>query len=307
MRLRADATHPLMALKPQALRNWAEWQNRWATTTFHAEYLGLLHCGFDITPDERGGVYWRDAAVEKLCFFLELADGHTNEAFWFSDERRGEDTAAKNRAELCKKAFAVLASGFFQNKNGENELPSWFRVATEERALKKLIWFFLRDENMTPWERSRTSNVPLERAITFVTDLCKFGWYKGGFSLPDIDEDCQERLAAARPDFVEILCVLGKQALLLKRTDYPLDEACWSRLKEVSLTKRQIWVPDKDGHGKSIETRAPKTIQEAIANGSRSAQVFHILQAMRQEDERLQRAIEAHHALREAERRVAQT
>jgi hypothetical protein len=302
MRHRIEEGHPLLSLRPEPIESWAAWKSLWESARYMPQYLGLLHCGFTVPADPHGGQKWRDAEIDRLCFYLDLADGHADGEHYFITRGSGihhPDKLAQMRAELAKKAFSVLAKDFFNNTEAHHTLPSWMPLAVEAQALEKLVWFLLNRNNTSEYSKSKAD---CERAIQFAIELCKFGWRRDNSRLRD-DDGRVKRLEVTRPDFVEILFVIGQGNMLLNRSNYPLDDPSWKRLEQLALEERQIRVPNQHGSF-GYETREPKTIEEALANGSWPAQVFHTLRAVQQEDQRFQEAVTAMRDLRDAERRL---
>jgi hypothetical protein len=301
--------HPLLDLRPEAINDWAHWKSMWDELSFKSfeQRLGLLHVGFDV-PAISGGSFASpekrtNAEVERLCFYLRLADGHYRGNFVFMTASEAEhchrqhgdmpsptQVVARLRAEISRKAFIVVVDKFFRNTRRPSGTPSWFPLAVENRVFEMLLWFFRLDRyghisNLTSHSSGQIAPVHYQRTREFVTELIRLGWGMGD-SFDDLSVEAKLRLTVIRPRLIELMDGLGDLDSLLGRFRHLLDEECWSTLEALALRPRQIRIAPK-GY-ENYETRKPTTLQEAFANGSEAARVLILLKTLRDEDERFE-------------------
>jgi len=313
--------HPLLALSLEKIKGWQEWKVLWQAASRFEQYLGLLHCGFDVTPVHRSSYYYdrdkvRAAEVDRVCFYLELADSFRESTSYFKLEEEDDqvrspgggksliEETAVMRVQLAQKAFDVLSQRFFRNTAREgDDLSSWVELVVDATVLKKVIWFFRLDEyNHIPnLGDPETPGVHEQWAKKFVVELCKLGWARRfDRMIPGYEHEARARLTAARPHFMAMLLGSGHIDLLLDRESYPLDEPSWQRLTELAYTERYIRQPDRLSYG-SVKKK-PVSLKEAAANRSEAARVLLLLQIYRAEDERFAALREAVDQEREARR-----
>ncbi|MBW3538458.1 hypothetical protein KY386_03115 [Candidatus Parcubacteria bacterium] len=298
------------------ISDWLEWRQLWQRAMYVEQYMGLLHCGFDV-PAAGPGCQTRPLQermrinhIDRICFYLELADG------WYgsdSDFLRPQEQASFNRsvhpgsmrAELARKAFAMLSQHFFRNTNTDRgDQPSWTELVAEEKVLEKVIWFFRLDEyeRIPNLGHPNKPNVHEQRAREFVVELCKLGWTirRNRWPLPDYGDEVIDRFVTARPHFVEMLIGSRHIDLLLDHLRYPLDEASWQKLEALALKERRLRTSELH----RVSMRVPDSVEEAAANGSEAALVLIVLRALWAEEERLSALQAAVQQEREAKRRI---
>lgn len=293
--------HVLLEKDLTYIKDWEGWKELWEGES-QAEYLNsLLFFGFDISANE-------NEAVERLCLYLEIADGTGRSSNFVKENEEGEDeyfrlrflnpcktfiqreyengikTKAEFREMLAKKAFQVLCLKFFKNTSKEGYLPSWHKELLDPDVLAKLFWFF-RSENQWRW----LDDHHLKIVNNFGYDFCLFVWnhangkYRFGFNYPrEIDEETIALFRSVCPDVITVLARLHKLDFLMSRDRYEeVDENCLDRLKKLSLNN-VLCLPKIDSSWGN-EHRKPKDIKEACLGGSQAARVLTILQIQQKE------------------------
>ena len=290
------------------IKNWEEWKECWQGED-QAEYLNsLLHFGFNIPVNE-------EEAAERLCLYLEIADGISRSSNFVKENEEGEDeffrlirlrasnpcktfvqhehengikTRAEFRKMLAKKAFQVLCLKFFKNTSKEDYLPSWYEGLLNPSALAKLFWFF-RPENS--WYSIEDHYEKI--VYNFAYDFCIFIWNcangravdKYFFFSQKIHKEDILLFQSVSPDVITVLNRIGKLDFLLYKNRYQeVSEDCLNRLEELALNKK-LSLPKIDSSWQN-EDRKPKDIEEACFGGSQAAKVLTILQIQQKEGEK---------------------
>ena len=295
-----QSIHPVLKKSISFIKDWNAWMELWEETQL-AEFLhSLLFFGFKVEAS-------RAEVVARLCFYLEVADEHTNghsfekEGDW---KYAGVTTFGKDvgslprlRQVIASKAFQVLCQDFFRSQHDERDgnAPSWAWVVTEPLALEKIFWFFRLEgraiENL-PYAFEADNHGKL--ASRFLIELSQFAWecenYNKWFR-HEVTREMIEALRQARPQILAILCGIGQIDLVLER-NYDLDERCLQKLEELALAN-EVSLPD--GY------RRPETLAVACLAGSQAARVLMVLRSNKEESARFEEIRKLKQARREAE------
>ena len=138
----ADRKNPLLEKDIHPTWSWVEWQKRWDGSNNVDELLGLLHGGFFL-PDIR----WEELP-NRICFYLEIADGWRSESEFFLPGEGRYTNVPNYRHAIARKALKVLCACVFKNIEADRHAPaSWAKLVVREEILKKIFWFFLRENN----------------------------------------------------------------------------------------------------------------------------------------------------------------
>ena len=315
--LRVEPDHPLLAIEPRGLCDWAEWKEAWRSATTFEALSGLLHCGFDVPPVSAG---WyahntvKATVAERICFYLGVADGYHESDYQFlteAEQRQADDrndatkARGKLRQQLALKAFRVLAQKFFRNAARDPDAePSWLHPVLLEGVLPKVLWFFRLNQfdNIPNLIRSSETMVHTGWAKEFLSELCDLGWTSHHYRYK-LGHREQDRFTAIRPELVELLLGLGKITRLLNFQDYPLDDECWRVLEGLAMRPWQMPKPETPFQR---EVRTPQTAAEAAAHGSAAATVLIALSAIRDERQRFAALVEATQVVASAQRQLSE-
>lgn len=285
--------HPLAAEGVVPIPSWDNWLRLWEETNIAEFRHSLLHFGFNI---ETGG---GDAWYDRILFYLKYADGF-GDSGWdsqFKFEERpahvphfssfGERLSIIDvRKQVARKAFDMLCEHLFKDTREDRmRLPSWFEAMSNPKVFEAVLHFFRPDErgglrNFPNGDRDRKREIVQK----FLTDLVTLGWKGINFN-HRVPKEVTDRLTAARPRFVEILCGMGRPDHLLEMTSgfhrvEPLDGTSLRKLYEIAMDQ-DVAIPYENAD------RKPKTIEEAAASGSKAAMVYLILKSREKEFIRL--------------------
>ncbi|MFA6295068.1 MAG: hypothetical protein WC666_01435 [Candidatus Paceibacterota bacterium] len=141
-------THPLLLKRIRPICNWSEWLEFWQKATTSDEMIQLLDIGLDKPLDRHNN----DEQIDRIIFYLKIADGWTNH---FNLRDFGEDNREyhmgwdengnaimKSRSELCQniatKAFEMLCLKFFKLERVN---------CYHSKKPNEFFWSILDDEN----------------------------------------------------------------------------------------------------------------------------------------------------------------
>lgn len=279
--------HPLRSRQLKLIGEWKDWLALWETE-IHAERLvELLHIGFRVQYREY------EEAEQQFLLYLALADGHT-EPIGSWEELRADTMSyttfgpnqnwAKIRQQIAQKAFKELCRSLFENTTERPEgPPSWVQPLVRfPRVFDAILTLFLPIDTFEPTLR----NLPRERkghdcetAGTFLRKLSILAWKPDTLEDYGYDADQRKTFHERRPQFVRILAGLGELRLFSEGHRFvklELDEKDCEMLEKIALgTKLDLPTPPNW----SSEHRLPETLEEAVAGGSRAAQLLLIERA----------------------------
>ncbi len=270
-------TNTLPTPHGRPLASWSNWKQLWREATHYEQHLGLILCGFDVPAQDD------NESAERICIYLDLADGGE-----LNRVQTGESEEVQgNRRALARQAYQVLAENFFKNHHERQWPPSWMEWVCRLEVLEKVLWFFrlskhrpyfphpiaLRNLSFEP-----TRHEYLELARTFLVELWNCTW-----RTEEYDAEVKNPLEPRRPELIELLCGIGRLALLDDRSqiwglDW-FDDHCEKKLRELAL--RQISFPR--WHPQTGRLCHPRSVEEAAAFGSEPARMLTLLYAMRQQ------------------------
>jgi len=274
-----QAEHPLMEFVPIIFNSFEEWLARWNGTNYLAEKLGLLH-----SLTTKNG-WWIKSELVSLLF--SVADGCANESFVVDSDYdlRGQQTEAESRKSIANKAFSVLCLKFF--RSGENEEPLWLWMLKDKVLFQKVLWF-LRPrldglKGLYNCSCIHDSSNDHQQGIfrNFLREFSRLGWdFRCIESRRRLDKKTrdlvEQRLVAARPQFIDILRELG-ELNWLNRIDLELDDKSVKKLTEMALGDKFFLPPEKVSDGFN-SLRKPKDLEEAVLGGSVAAQIVLLYQ-----------------------------
>lgn len=302
-----QAKHPLMEFVPIVFNSFEEWLARWNETNYLAEKLGLLH-----SLTTKNG-WW--SKPELVLLLLSVADGYTDESF--SDDRNYDPyrqrTEAESRKSIAKKAFSVLSLKFFQSER--NEEPLWWWGLEHEVLFQKVLWF-LRPRlgglnRLYNCSCICDSSSDHQQGIfrNFLREFSRLGW---NFRCPESrqrwDEktraSVEQRLVAARPQFIDVLRELG-ELNWLNGKDLELDAKSVKKLTEMALGD-SLFLPLEKISDSFSSLRKPKNLEEAVLGGSIAAQIVLLHQIKEDKRRRISVLYEASVRQRQNQQRVAE-
>lgn len=302
---RTFANHPLFQKPIRPWSNWREWCERWQAAVSYQEMIGLLHTGFDASPDYHDGTYDRDRA-ERILMYFDIADswndslslyapgehsGFAENKFLFGYTESGQNilkSAAELRQLIARKAFDVLATNFFVN-TGDSESPYavWqSRLLFSRRIFLRLQEFFQSGNRIAESHCIRNLSASFRKdrshterlAIEFLTHLAKHvftssddtveSWVTNREEVLAAQEARRELMNKAKPWLIEVMLYVGREHYLRDwfRT---FDKDCLLKLKEIAFRSEllQFVHPIND-------TRPVQSIEEAVYSGSRAARLL---------------------------------
>ncbi len=305
--------NPLVAWQPDFIRTWADWQKLWSATNLFELRHGLLHCGFRVhTEDPKDD-------VDRLLFYLELADGHN------SFERQGGDgwsntyrqhkTALGDfkdeqsiREALAEKAYQVLAMSFFKLNEHSGHLY-WACNHADPRILEALIHFFRIYRGGMTWDyrfvNARDDSPADTAAKNFAYAMCRHVWNPKYADMPhikDVELMLIERFKAHRPQLARIMCGLGQYDRFFETTSYPMDHRTLLMLKNMAVERDPLLPTDRLCWHRKGEWHK---LESAVASGSPVARAFNNLLVAARETKRRKRITEAEAAAKQAAARLA--
>ncbi|TSA44514.1 hypothetical protein D4R51_03730 [bacterium] len=280
----ATIVNPLKARTLSAIETWREWRIEWDSAA-RAEMLhSLLHFGFSV----RTQTY--EETFERICFYLDIADGHGNERN-FGDEESlrgpanfeelGSLSACRLKKVISKKAFHILCDKFFKDRvdQRDSNYPSWAHAVARRNVLSKLLWFFRWDEesvvskmkvcNLDDFESDKENNHHYQTAREFAFELCKFVYtfqYFGKYA-GESDKQIERMFKAKRPAIIRLL-------LALKKGDALLSDGFFAGEMEIAELERICLAEEfYDEH----DRRTSKSVKEACFRGSSAAKIAILL------------------------------
>lgn len=272
-----DSPHILLNSELHLISSPVEWFERWKQSSYVEEKLGLLHSLIDADWWGEAPCYgrttWREVEADLVILLLEIADGFfSNYAF---ATKKPNPISASNYKEIAQKAFAVLCLRVFRGKASGKTGPYWWWLLDNERALKKLLWFFRR--KYIPIEGDfynlqcvkKPANHFQEIFKKFLEEFAKLGWESGFFLNPTAND----RIKGVRPQLIEILDALGKLSWLNQQK---LDQSSISKLEELAFSPEQS-LPTAFHESLAWVMRKPQTLEEAVWIGSESSEAAQVL------------------------------
>lgn len=276
--------HPLTNKGIESFGTWEMWRSAWEKTNDPKQLLGLLQFGFNTLVRDK------KEAIDRVCWYLDMADGH-NSADNFGvrgaqteqyEQPSLEQLSSRQRKRLLSgKAFDILCTKFFKNRNSLNERPSWFRLVSEQQVFLRMLWFFRPDEenrciiNLSEVGYGYETSHHLSVAQEFAGMFCEFVLELSHFrnSLDDFNESNRQVFEDARPAIIRLLVGLSREDILLKH-DFPFNTIALNELHRIVFLQK-FW------YGRSQQK--PQTVAEAFYLGSRAAKV-HILLEIRERE-----------------------
>ncbi|GEM_PF-1625936 len=310
-------SHPL-AVDMEYIPSWEKWKELWAAATAAEIKHSLLHFGW-----ATGG------GVEKVCLYLDLADGYLDkDNFRLPEEvargwqynKRDFGTplgrfeyAYQLRQAVSTKAFQVLCQKFFKNTDVEarRDEPSWLCWVKEDAVLEKVLWFLRTESAIGDFKlrnlprRLRDSDNHQKVLREFALGISMFALGIPRLSISGRDVCWNNAILEGKllhdkhSEVVELLNGLGCLGVLLGECKYPLSEEGLAKLKEIALREQWIRLP-------GYEKRSPCSIEEASYAGSEAAQVYLILQTNNKEKRRLEELVRQMNLAEAARRKVKQ-
>lgn len=329
--------HDLLSREIRPLRNWKEWLDRWQSAVSLQEMLGLLHGGFDVTTEKSS---WEEPAynqLDRISFYLRLADGWIDSSRLRKPEDRGlrYDFRDKNagsssekepfelRMMVARKAFDMLCLHFFRQelppRPGDREYESYWSSLTANGNLLPLLMKFFRVEPSEIKECSienlciglRDGSHNQKHAMTFLKNLATFLWHweKPDLSflfLRDEEKKTRERQASelegrieeAKPWMIEVLVSLD-EIDILSPIALSLDKKSLGKLREIALRQNLecAFYPVE-------KDRKVRSIEEACYAGSKAAWFLKMREICLQEQTRLEEIQKAQQAKDAADRKL---
>lgn len=287
----AQNKHPLMEFVPITFNSFEEWLTRWNGTAYLAEKLGLLH-----SLTTKNGWYLEP---ELVLLLLSVADGYADGVF-SDDEIRDpyyQRNEAKNRKIIAEKAFSVLCLRFFRG-NEEHEGPLWLWMLKHEVLFQKVLWFLRKADGFNylyncSYIRCNSDDHQYRIFRNFMKEFSRLGWE---FRCPEFgrlwgrwnektENLVKQRLIAARPQLIDVLCELG-ELNWLDGKDVELDAKSLKKLTEMALGNNLFLPPEKVSDS-SCSLRKPKSLKEAVLGGSVAAQIVLLHQIKENERKRI--------------------
>lgn len=292
--------HPLIGSELRVLDSFENWLTKWKQSTHLHEKLGLLHA---LTSNNG----WRSGEDQLVFTLLDIADGFTSSSNFGSDGPGGCDRqTVENRQEVAKKAFSVLCLRFFDSESSrdrEDRDPSWLWMLAYEVLFGKLLWFlrFEGDTRTNMHNRISAHQVDGESEKHYYTifrefmfNFAKLGWHLvsgvRGWN-EKTHQLVNQRLMVARPQFVDILDLLGELNWLgSKHRSFKLDEATIKILTEKVLCQKLYL--SKKGSEWDDEFRNPESLEEALLPYSVAAEIVLIHNIRAREAKRIAALVE---------------
>jgi hypothetical protein len=303
-----DDTHPLLRKKFGMLRHWCLWKKAWDEAEHAEQLMGLLHVAFDMEPSEQGD--W----IERYRFLFEVADGF--EAY--DELKRPDDyptfgctwgtlspTGIISEPSQMRRTVAVKAMQVLCDRALRFEPTKGYQLAwrfTEPEIFEKLLWFFddadrrTRGYNLSDRDDGRISKATREFMRAFIGNAWRFlpGAF-GEFNRQD-EERIRSMFAAARPRFVRMLFRMERLDLLVN-----IDKR-WRDMGEPEMAVLRAVARLRSNGNATYGEYA--SLDEALSEGSKAAQVLITVQACQREADRQRGLSEAERGLREAQERL---
>jgi len=315
----AQETHPLADI--EYIYDWQAWKEIWRKSKTAEERIGLLHVGLGVR------VHSREEQIERIIFYLDIADGHDNiSAFGFGETNRSTyqpietsfgslsgDGYAALRQKVSQKALGVLALKFFKPYNELDqrvrEFPPEWRLITDPTLFEKLMWFFRAEEgknylyNLSFWNYPGAKEATKEIFTNFIKRFIKFLLTFEHLEIyrRDSDLEIQKRFKEAWPEIVNILYCTRETRIFLEQDYFHVleDKRCEKRLQGI-IMGREFSFPGKGKY------RKPKTIEEAIFAGSDAARTLLLFRVMRGQKEKFKKIEEAEEMKKQAEKMISE-
>ncbi len=241
-----EKKHVLEEFAPKRFMEFEEWRKRWEVAEYLEEKLGLLH-GL-ISHSAHLTDPWQ---AEMVRFLLRLADGYGSYTNFTTEMYGVRDVpqVVTSCQEIARKAFQVLCLKFFRTDERKNPAHFWWWALADQQLFEKLLWFTRFDKRETrplhnfhyrAGERDFDNDhlAPIFRG--FLDDFAKNGgWNRYLLIRPfrellssndERDTAILDRLDAAKPHLVRILCGLGEYPFLEGKE---LDNPCIRTLEEM--------------------------------------------------------------------------
>ena len=285
--------HPLRLKSFGTIGDWTAWREVWERAETAEELISILH-------------YWPSDCINQsresiICFYFEVADGCQGdftfpyhggeEARYHSKMGGGEHTYRQRelRREIARKAWQVLCNEFFTDKPTDN-VPSWWNDILNPTIFAKLLWFFRpiqgSSHNNFPPRRHKSDHyveVTYKFLAEFLDVVLSYDYLNPPFRERLHDHarmrKVQEMFQAAQPELLAIAREADLLELLL-REGVVLGKQTIKLLKKAALAT-------KNEKGLLPGEKVPycRTIEEALWNGSKDAEV-HLLLGAKMEMER---------------------
>ncbi|MBI4136203.1 MAG: hypothetical protein HY481_01465 [Candidatus Vogelbacteria bacterium] len=298
----SDASrNPLLEVRDFTwINGWDDWLKLWRATR-QLEFLhSLLHFGFKLEL--------ADGENEaRLAFYLALADrgGDRLDAWKVSREERKFHPwkttlgyfheCGEIRKSLAGQAFKVLCLEFFRPAAEDLERygygnSNWWSYICQTEMLKRIFHFFRLTEDSGVFLNSPLLLPEHVRkcAEEFLLLCCNYALEK---QAPQVNEH--------RTAFIRLLYGLGAIGRLLDWRVLDLDDVCLEEVYRLAMRYSKI---RESSFG---EPRPVKTIEEAVASGSKAAMVWMIWQTRKKELVRFQKIRELESARQRADESLA--
>jgi hypothetical protein len=291
----AQRLHPLVERCKTTFRSWNEWLEAWNSTD-NAEMLdGLIHCGFNVPYD-------RDEFADRVCFYLEVADGYCNhdlrnrgregdyeEKHFRSSFVRTEKDCLNNlslvdiRKKIATRAVKILVAEIFSRcpdrmDDRSSKQRAWERIVHDQTIMKKIMWFFRIDDHLYS---DRPRNIPhdgypfYKEFKEFLIALCWYAW-DSEYSLHSREKNDELALMLEiRPRCVQFLSYFKEVRMLLK-PNWLVTSKEMRVLKRLALSEKTVELRQWRG---TVEVQGH--ILVAVARGIPEAMVYHSLATRR--------------------------
>jgi len=294
--------------------NWEAWLEAWRTTDCAEALLGLLYVGFEIPQPYN--------ACERICFYLDLADGNGLQEASFADNPRDEQqkhntsfdvdrqkmTIGAIRKALAQKALSVLCKHYFGLKRTEREYnpnPAWIELVLNEAVFEKTLWFFqVISDEWGPGNRIKNGTTSDKRQSEVIKDfLCSFCELFWKFKQLDPDREREsdrqhiEKFRLNRQRIIPLMDQLGILNLLLRYPSTDQDDKVVNALTKIVMSESSYFPGESS-------MRSPKNPEEALlgGRGQVASVILNALLTMKKARKRLRR----NHDLQGKRNRAAQ-
>jgi len=280
------------------IENWSKWKELWEKDKTAEERAGLLHIGLDVRTGSM------EEMIESIIFYLTVADGYYDYTNFGDFEQQLSrlytgfgDLEDKRRLKqkVAEKAFNILSLKFFKpcidaykDVHTKNPEDKRWQLVMGPLASEFISFFKKRDRtgrrsmNIPHINNEEIKYIHEKTARNFAIKFCEFGLsfdHFGQYYEEEYDGPIRKKLEELRPDFVEILVLIGETEILLqpKFLETMRDHRCNNRIMDLIMEEKYRFLSPETGED---SFRHPNDLIEAVYVNSKSAKTLYIFQTV---------------------------
>ena len=312
----ADATkkperHRVFDYDTTPICDWGEWRSVWDDPKLTPEIrLGLLHASFNV-PIVGLRKSEEEAAGDRLCLLLELADGHSRHNFFDPDDTLSRaPEREEQRNKLVRKALSLLVAHYFNDPreqgDAHNDEPRWISQIELPGVLEKTIWFFRPNQHGSVDNLPQRANNHQSKALHgFASRLWRLGWnynelkatwWGNSRQITGAERAFRTRLMDSRSQLLHLVLLLDEGDTFINNEPFLLDHDCRERLLDLA------YLPIYD---RTFGQITPDSLEQAFFLGSSAARLLLLCHHADEERDRLREIKETVCLAKENDARLA--